>query len=65
MKWRSYYDNEGDDGFNKYGFFTQGCVVGVLLDMDRGILNFYKDGNDLGTAFVSPELKEGEFYPFI
>jgi len=33
--------------------------------MDRGIVNFFKDGHDLGTAFVSTELKEGEFFPFL
>jgi hypothetical protein len=33
--------------------------------MDRGILNFFKDGFDLGTAFVSTDLKHGVLYPFI
>jgi hypothetical protein len=30
-----------------------------MLDIDRGILNFFKDGNDLGQAFTHPTLKEG------
>lgn len=31
--------------------FKVGTVVGVLVDMDRGIINFFKDGRDLGQAF--------------
>lgn len=30
-----------------------------MIDLDRGFINFYKDGNDLGLAFASDELKEG------
>ena len=33
--------------------------------MDRGIVNFFKDGMDLGQAFVSRELKYGTLYPFV
>ena len=25
-----------------------GSVVGMLVDLDRGFINFYKDGKDLG-----------------
>jgi len=46
-----------------YGAFTEGSVVGVLLDMDRGVIRFYKDGNDLGEAFSDDALKFGELYP--
>ena len=46
-----------------YGAFTEGSVVGVLLDMDRGVIRFYKDGNDLGEAFSDDALKLGELYP--
>ena len=28
-------------------------------------LNFFKDGNDMGQAFVEEEIKEGFLYPFI
>jgi hypothetical protein len=42
-----------------------GSIVGVLVDLDRGIINFYKDGHDLGQAFCSPNLKKGPFYPFV
>ena len=30
--------------------FKIGSIFGVLVDMDRGIINFYKDGKDLGQA---------------
>jgi hypothetical protein len=33
--------------------------------MDRGIVNFFKDGMDLGQAFVAQELKYGTLYPFV
>jgi hypothetical protein len=33
--------------------------------MDRGAINFFKDGQDLGPAFVAPHIKEGNMYPFI
>jgi hypothetical protein len=37
----------------------------MLIDMDRGIICYYKDGQNLGSAFVQPNIKFGEFYPFI
>jgi hypothetical protein len=49
----------------KFGLFATGTVVGTLVDMDRGVISFFKDGNDLGEAFVSPDLKEGEIFPFV
>ena len=49
----------------KYGYFVEGSIVGVLLDTDRGCINFFKDGNDLGPAYIMDELKEGEFYPLL
>jgi len=54
-RWETYYevDMEADHHvIPKHGLFGVGTIVGVLLDMDRGIINFYKDGNDLGQAFV-------------
>ena len=33
--------------------------------MDRGIINFYKDGKDLGQAFCQPQLKKGSLFPFV
>ena len=49
----------------RYGLFQVGSVIGVLLDTDRGAISFYKDGNDLGLAFLSHDLQEGEFLPFV
>ena len=49
----------------KFGLFERNTVVGVLLDMDRGVLTFFKDGNELGPAYVMKELKSGSFIPFI
>jgi hypothetical protein len=60
-RWTSYYNLDKEDVNKenaepfpcpKYGFFTQECVVGIAIDMDRGIMSFYKDGHDLGQAFV-------------
>lgn len=49
----------------QYGLFITGCIIGTLVDMDRGMISFFKDGNDLGQAFVMPEIMEGEFFPLI
>jgi hypothetical protein len=49
-KWTDYYDIEeqtNKDG-PTFGNFEVGSIVGVLIDCDRGCINFYKDGNDLG-----------------
>ena len=40
-------------------------VFGVMVDMDRGTINFYKDSKDLGQAYVAPELRDGELVPFV
>ena len=46
-KWKDYYNVDvGEDP--KYGNFIAGTVIGVMVDMDRGIIAFLKDGNDLG-----------------
>ena len=63
VKWRDYYNIDG--GNPKWGYFMEGSLIGVLIDMDRGILNFYKDGFDLGSAFVTTSLKHGVLHPFI
>ena len=44
-------DENGDPNPPK-GVFKVGTVIGVLVDMDRGIVAFYKDKEDLGTACV-------------
>ena len=63
-KWKDYYSIEPNKQ-PKYGHFVEGSVIGMLIDRDRGIINFFKDGNDLGQAFVDPMIKTGEFFPFI
>ena len=45
--------------------FKEGTVVGIFLDQVRGMINFYKDGEDLGTAFISEGLKKKKLYPMI
>lgn len=65
--WKTYYVMEGGEGGAEpeFGLFSIGTIVGVLLDMDRGVINFYKDGNDLGQAFAQEELKSGGLFPLI
>lgn len=63
-KWKDYYPIE-ESPEPPYGYFDEGCVVGVCVDMQRGILSFYKDGYELGQAFVETRLKYGDLYPFI
>ena len=40
-------------------------MIGVLVDMDRGIIGFYKDGVHLGSGAVQTSLKYGAFFPFL
>ena len=63
-RWKDYYTIEPNKK-PKYGNFSEGATVGMLIDRDRGIINFFKDGNDLGQAFVDPMIKKGDYYPFI
>ena len=73
MRWKEYYDP--DNGYRetvkqtkrkkKSREFIEGSIIGCLLDMDRGILSFFKDGKDLGQAVCQPELKTGKLFPFI
>ena len=37
----------------------------MLIDRDRGIINFFINGNDLGQAFVDPMIKKGDYFPFV
>lgn len=67
-RWKSYYDIDietNNFAIPQHGLFPTGTVVGTLVDMDRGVISFFKDGKDLGEAFVSPDIKEGEFFPLI
>jgi hypothetical protein len=49
-KWKDYYQLDGHKE-PKYGDFEVGTVVGMLVDVERGIISFFKDGYDLGQAF--------------
>jgi hypothetical protein len=72
-RWRNYYELNEDTGMDeeerpeppKHGHFVEGAIIGVLLDMDRGMLAFFKDGQDLGQAFVDEQLTQGPLYPFV
>lgn len=46
-RWKDYYLIEPNKQ-PKFGHFVEGCVVGILIDRDRGVINFFKDGNDMG-----------------
>jgi len=63
-KWKDYYPVD-EDAEPPYGYFEKGTVVGVLIDMQRGMINFYKDGADLGQAFVETRIKFGQLHPFV
>lgn len=45
--------------------FKKVGVLGVFLDMNKGILSFSLDGDYFGIAFRSDSLKEGPIYPAI
>ena len=66
--WREYYDVDREiilsNGKKRSNKVVVGSVIGALVDMDRGIINFFKDGKDLGQAFCSEDLKKGLLFPF-
>ena len=62
-KWKNYYDLDRD--IPKHGYFEEGSIVGIFIDLERGIMSFYKDGRDLGQAFVHHRLKNCALFPFI
>jgi hypothetical protein len=49
----------------EHGYFEVGTIIGVLVNLNRGSINFFKDGYDLGEAFVHKEIRKGCLYPFI
>ena len=66
-KYKTYYEIDMEQNkfvVPKHGLFGVGTIVGMMIDQDRGMINFYKDGNDLGQAFVDSRIKDMEFYPF-
>ena len=50
-RWKEYYPIDQDQE-PRLGYFICGSIIGVLVDQDRGTITFYKDGNDMGHAFV-------------
>ncbi len=66
-KWRNFYNLEKKEPHNQpyYGHFTQNSIVGMLVDLDRGCITYYKNGIMIGVAFLDDELKEGKLYPFL
>ena len=43
-----------------------GDICGVLIDTNTGILNFSKNGKDLGVAFTEPvQFCDGNLYPAV
>ncbi|CAK9830344.1 ATP-dependent RNA helicase Ddx1 [Anthophora retusa] len=53
--------------FDNYGeSFGMHDVIGCLLNLSAGEINFTKNGVDLGVAFtLSPEMKSQTFYPAV
>jgi len=50
-KYKSYYEIDTDSNklvVPKFGLFGVGTIMGMMIDQDRGMINFFKDGNDLG-----------------
>ena len=41
---------------------SEGSIVGVLLDMELGTLEFTVNGKKLGVAYQGPELKRGSWH---
>lgn len=53
--------------FEDYGEpFGKSDVIGCCLDLDRGVVNFLKNGIDLGVAFQVPQFMQNDsFYPAV
>jgi len=62
-RWRDYYDVEAEPP--EYGYYEVGTVFGCMVDLNRGIISFFKDGINLGQAFVEGDLKYGDLFPFV
>ena len=56
-----------DNKLKYYGKkFTKGCIVGVYLNLQRGILEFYLNRKSLGPAYTNIPLESGvDIYPMI
>ena len=60
------YGNNKDGG-DPQGKFTVGDRIGMLLNLDRGWLRFYRNGTRCGSGFrggvTGPLVRAGEMYP--
>ena len=63
-KWKDYYQVDRQP-YPEFGYFQVGTILGMLVDMDRGVINFFKDGVDLGPAFCQYSIKYGALFPFV
>ena len=47
--------------------FSVGDIVGVKIDLDNGIIEYFKNGKNLGVAFNEGPMKfrKGKVYPFV
>ncbi|CAK7055306.1 SPRY domain-containing protein [Tissierella sp.] len=45
--------------------FVSGDIVGIALDLDNGILEFFKNGVSQGIAFTDLKIMEGELFPYL
>ncbi len=45
--------------------FKKDGTLGIFLDMNRGILSFSLNGETMGVAYQSDELKKGPIWPAV
>ncbi|WP_339837378.1 SPRY domain-containing protein [Paenibacillus sp. FSL R7-0272] len=63
--WRTYYGNTGNkypDNTTYSTVWDVGNIVGVALDLDNGILEFFKNGVSMGVSHTNIKLL-GEVFP--
>lgn len=59
-----------DQNYNKYipdqHLLREGDVIGSMIDLDSGIISFFKNGQDYGAAFTEGSFfRNGKLYPFV
>ena len=47
--------------------FSVGDIIGVKIDLENGIIEYYKNGRNLGVAFNEGPMafRKGKIYPFV
>lgn len=46
--------------------FHEGDVVGTQIDLENGLIQYYKNGEPLGIAFnLGGQFRKGKLYPFV